>query len=343
MSGNFVQRGELAAMPKQTRAKAAIECGCDLVLELPFPWSCSSAEFFASAGVSIANSCGVFDLLCFGCESLKTLEPEENLNLINIFRQYNYNREKLNLNGAVFKLIKAQELYKNKFGINAFYPDSPNDILAVGYIKALDNINSSIIPMPLIRDPDFSATASRSAWERGDLEKLNKLVPEIIIKQILDQNKIISLENLSQAILAYFKLADPKELSLYCDSEGGLAQWLCKSAQKAISIKEFLNLCSAKHLTSAKIRRAAIFCFFKINYLDLEKPPPFSNLLGANERGRNLLNKIKFPVITKPADAKKYGAETEEAYNRNQKADNIYGLAAGIPQTELFKIKPYIK
>ena len=52
MSGSAVQRGELAAQDKYARAEAAVRCGCDLVLELPAPWSCSGAEFFAGAGVS---------------------------------------------------------------------------------------------------------------------------------------------------------------------------------------------------------------------------------------------------------------------------------------------------
>ena len=35
MSGNFVQRGEPAIISKFARAKAAVLCGVDLVLELP--------------------------------------------------------------------------------------------------------------------------------------------------------------------------------------------------------------------------------------------------------------------------------------------------------------------
>jgi cytidyltransferase-like protein len=45
MSGNYVQRGELAIIDKWQRARIAVECGVDLVLELPFPYSSSSAEF----------------------------------------------------------------------------------------------------------------------------------------------------------------------------------------------------------------------------------------------------------------------------------------------------------
>ena len=38
MSGNFTQRGEIAIADKTVRAASAVECGVNLVLELPFPF-----------------------------------------------------------------------------------------------------------------------------------------------------------------------------------------------------------------------------------------------------------------------------------------------------------------
>ena len=68
MSGNFVQRGEAALFPKQIRAEAAVRCGCDLVLELPLPWSVSSAEGFARGGAGLLCALGA-DAISFGSES----------------------------------------------------------------------------------------------------------------------------------------------------------------------------------------------------------------------------------------------------------------------------------
>ena len=68
MSGNFTQRGEIAITDKTIRSRAAVECGVNLVIELPFPYSMSSAEFFARGGVAIAESIGVVDYLVFGSE-----------------------------------------------------------------------------------------------------------------------------------------------------------------------------------------------------------------------------------------------------------------------------------
>ena len=53
MSGAMTERGEPAILDKYSRAEAAVSCGCDLVVELPAPWSMAGAEFFARAGVSL--------------------------------------------------------------------------------------------------------------------------------------------------------------------------------------------------------------------------------------------------------------------------------------------------
>ena len=65
MSGDYVQRGEPAIFSKFVRARAALSCGADLVIELPLPWSMASAEYFAGGAVAILNGLGVVDYLSF--------------------------------------------------------------------------------------------------------------------------------------------------------------------------------------------------------------------------------------------------------------------------------------
>ena len=71
MSGNFVQRGEAAALDKWSRARLALQNGADLVLELPLPWALAGAERFAFGGVSLLNALGA-DTLFFGSECGET-------------------------------------------------------------------------------------------------------------------------------------------------------------------------------------------------------------------------------------------------------------------------------
>ena len=75
MSGDFVQRGDFALMRRHARARAAVESGADLVLELPLPWAVASAERFAAGGVQTLLATGVVTHLAFGseCADAKTL------------------------------------------------------------------------------------------------------------------------------------------------------------------------------------------------------------------------------------------------------------------------------
>ena len=75
MSGNFVQRGVPALCDKYSRARMALVCGADLVVELPVLWATASAELFAKGGVSLFSHMGVIDYLGFGAET-------DNLNLL---------------------------------------------------------------------------------------------------------------------------------------------------------------------------------------------------------------------------------------------------------------------
>ena len=68
MSGNFVQRGECAIVDKWTRAKAAIQAGCDLVIELPYPYVVQRSDIFARQAVALLQLAGI-DTLVFGSET----------------------------------------------------------------------------------------------------------------------------------------------------------------------------------------------------------------------------------------------------------------------------------
>ena len=76
MSGNYVQRGVPAIMPKRMRCEAALKAGASLVLELPVCYSTASAESFAFGAVSILDKLGCVDAICFGseCGSIKNLQ-----------------------------------------------------------------------------------------------------------------------------------------------------------------------------------------------------------------------------------------------------------------------------
>ena len=171
MSGDYVQRGTPALISKHARAEMALRCGADLVLEMPVSVSTASAEAFAMGGVSLLDSLGVVDMLCFGSESgeisaLRELaeilveEPEEYKKLLKSFLS----------EGLTFPAARSQaltEYFKNPRNFNGDDFDgvltpllnevtqilnTPNNILGIEYCKALLRLNSRIRPVTIRRE-----------------------------------------------------------------------------------------------------------------------------------------------------------------------------------------------
>ncbi|MEG1520481.1 MAG: nucleotidyltransferase family protein, partial [Clostridia bacterium] len=69
MSGNVVQRGELASFDKYTRASWGIKAGADIVFELPAVFSNAYAMQFARGGVFLLSQIPQVTDLVFGSEN----------------------------------------------------------------------------------------------------------------------------------------------------------------------------------------------------------------------------------------------------------------------------------
>ena len=152
MSGGFVQRGGPALYDKYVRAEAAVRMGADLVVELPFPYCSSAAEFFAKGGVALADSLGLIDELCFGSESGDIVQLEtavSNITSPRLAEEMKKARADKNNKDKSFAVLR-QEAYGALFGDG--FPLLPNDILGVEYIKALNELKSSIRPVTYKRE-----------------------------------------------------------------------------------------------------------------------------------------------------------------------------------------------
>lgn len=67
MSGNYVQRGEVAIIDKFKRSELAIKYGVDLVIELPFCICLSKCRLFCKGAIDLLYHIGITDLV-FGSE-----------------------------------------------------------------------------------------------------------------------------------------------------------------------------------------------------------------------------------------------------------------------------------
>ena len=192
MSGDFVQRGAPAIMDKYARTKMALSCGADLVVELPVLWATASAEDFAMAGVSLFDKMGCVNGLCFGAETdhlpllsaiadVLVQEPIEYRGALSSYIKKGLNfpqaRAKAILDyfhafPAAFDALPAvfeNQTHDNVCPVNhsavaaepcaalsenalAQVLGSPNNILALEYLKALRRRNSSITPYLIKRE-----------------------------------------------------------------------------------------------------------------------------------------------------------------------------------------------
>lgn len=162
MSGNFVQRGAPAILNKYERTRMALENGIDLVIELPIAAALSSAEGFAMGGVCLLHKLGVVTDISFGAEissvadtdtlrlaaELFASEPADFQSLLSSFLKQGYNFPSARMMAARAYLKVHHPAGRE---ISALL-SSPNNILAIEYLKAIKRYRCSLCPCIIPRE-----------------------------------------------------------------------------------------------------------------------------------------------------------------------------------------------
>ncbi len=301
ISGDFVQRGEPAIIDKYARARMALLGGADLVIELPVLFSCASAEYFAAAGVALLTGLGCVDILCFGAETdclalltetadLLTAQPEG-------FRTALLAGLK---SGLPFPKARAAALSDYYFKQHAaHFPGidrseyeqiltSPNNILAIEYLKAIKQLSSPLTPYVIkrqgaayhdsdINQPYASASAIRRlllasssrfpspeayAAQNGgpsDLtrdKKLSDALPADVLSLLMaytSENPLLAADDFGRP-LGYCLLAGD-DLSRYADCTPEIANRIQKNLFSYRSFTDFCSLCKSRDTTYSRISR----------------------------------------------------------------------------------------
>lgn len=343
MSGNFVQRGEPAFADKYTRAAMAVECGADIVLELPYPYSAAGAEYFASAAVRILSAVGVntlgFGSECGDIEMLKNAAAR--VSDKNFSEKYKHLcREGVGGAAAYFKAYK--ELYGEEC------PGGSNDILGIEYIKASKTIGIDLSFETVTRKGEAYTSlalpeesfASASALREKMLDKQNldfccDYIPNAAMSQLEiaaeEGMAFADVKNLECAVLSALRLSTPESRADIAEMTDGLGSRLAKFALEATSIDDLVSLVSAKNYTDTRIRRAMFFYMTGVKKSDLKAAPAYSTLLAANRRGLDYMSKkrreLTLPIISKPADGNKLGRQFELSVRE----DALWTLALPTP------------
>lgn len=336
MSGNAVQRGDFAIMPKNLRAKSAVEAGADAVFELPFPYSAGSAEFFASAGVDILARLGV-DTIAFGSESGD----------INTLRD-------LVAKAEVFKPSEDKNIGTALDYFSALGDLRSNDILGVEYLKAGKKFAPDMDFVTVKREGAGyhddaedgaypSATEIRREIFKGGIGNYsdNQLpnCSKLAIQEAFSESAIAAMKSVQFAILYFWRTADIAQVAQCAECGGGVAERLAASAKDSKSFEEMMSLAATKRYTDSRLRRAVLFGMLGVTLEDLKRPAEYVNLLAANAKGIEFVSAVgNIAVVSKPSKV----AQTEEGIRQfeiGQRLDVLYTLAMDVPRESGYFLK----
>ena len=345
MSGNFTQRAEPAAAHKYTRARAALACGADLVIELPFPYCASSAEIFASAGVAAADAL-MADTVFFGseCNDIALLERCARTVCSQEFRQEYKGLIKANVGTAA---AYAQALARTS---GDSLPTLSNDLLGIAYCKAILAGEYDITPLCIGRkganyndqaltDAYPSATALRKLWRERGLDALEAHLPNATYDALClarVQGELLATNSAyDTALLSILRMQTPEQIQACALCGGGLGDRILHAAHQATDLNGLYALCAHKSLPDSHVRRAVLYAALGVTDRDLHRTPAYFSVLAANQAGRKMLAELRrtcpVPLITKPADAP--DCRQRQLSNR---ADALYTLAMEKPQSSGF-------
>lgn len=327
MSGNVTQRGEFAIFDKYIRARVSVLCGVNAVYEMPYPYSCASAEVFARAGVKIASEIGA-DYLCFGSESADLDKLWCIANTINS-PEFEAEISSALKDKSVSYSVAREEALKS-LGIDT--PKSSNDILGVEYLRAISQLAPSIIPYPIKRvgegyksekTGDFmSASAIRKSFYYG--KGLLSIPSEA--QKVFEKENYLDLDKANDFLFRSILMMKPSQIEQSYDVPNGCGYFVSDIARSSSGAKEFFDSLTSKSYTSARLRRIVMYACTGVK--SIEELPTYTQLLAVDSVGREHLKgikkSIKITVITKHSDSKKLSENEREIYTLGKKADELY-------------------
>jgi len=325
MSGNFTQRGEISMLSKWERAKIAVDCGVDLVLELPFVYACNNAEYFAKGAVQILDGISCVDTISFGSESgdINKLQNAADAILHESDEFKRVMTESL-AKGNSYPKARAEAVKLTMGKEEAEMLSQPNNILAVEYLKELSLLKSKIVLMTIERkgqgdnstilaDDFASATGIRKSLETtGDIGNISKYVPEPCLSGIKSANlkngfSSNKTDNMFMLIRAKILSENEQNLEDIFSAGEGLGFKLKKEIRTAQSLDDLIMKVKSKRYTRTRIQRLLMHTLFDLKLGDVKdivsKKLNYTRVLAFNEKGATLLKKIKksepkIPIIT---------------------------------------------
>ena len=345
MSGDFTQRGEFAVAGKYARAKAAVESGMDLVLELPLPWAAAGAERFADGGVQALAGTGVVTHLAFGSEHGDAAPLREIAACLESEAYRAVLKERL-AGGESFAACRQAAVAALLGEEKAALLEKPNNILGVEYCKALLRHKSGIQPITvprrgsahngeLLEGQHPSASAIRALLKEGQRERGVSLMASAMRRSYLAEEAAgrapVFAENCERAVLARLRAMTPVDFAALDESKEGLGNRLYEASREPASVAEILERAKTKRYPYARLRRMVLWAYLGMEPRALPEELPYLRPLAANETGRGLLGKMRksasVPVVMKQKQIRELGEAADALLRLETRAADLYALA----------------
>jgi len=345
MSGNFVQRGEAACADKYTRAGWALSCGADIVIELPAVYALSPAQKFASAGVRILSGTGVVTHLSFGAESddTETLQSIARTSLAEPDLMKNQIAKGLS-EGKSYPKAYYEAVIQTLGEKPAELIRTPNNILAIEYLKAIAQFSPSILPVPVLRkgasydDTTLngiysSATGIRNALKSAD-DNAYSSVPASVSGYFSANPGFPKEEMLHAMLYSTLRKAEKQYLADLPEVCEGLENKFYEAVRHHSNLNSVLEEVKSKRYTLAKLKRTALHALLGIDNM-AANVSPYINVLGFKKSARALLSEIaekaSIPLIVRSRDARTAPDQVQQSLRIDALSTDLFACIATLP------------
>jgi predicted nucleotidyltransferase len=363
MSGCFTQRGLPAMTDKRLRARVAAACGADLVIELPFVYAAGNAEMFARGAVRIMDGLGIVDFLSFGSES------GDLASLSRIAALFAENSDALN--GAVREAMRQGASYpaareKAAAGLlgagAASLMRSPNNILAIEYLRELMTTGSGVTPFTVRRAAAgvagvnglarvAGATALRAMFRAryggvsgsmgatdDPFEYLPDASGQALREHVKTGGRFVFADalfpHLVRAVLpAVVDGSTGPALSEILSATEGLENRLASAVRRARDMDEAIRYAKTRRYTQTRVRRLILHTVMGLTKEAMSAAlaePPYARVLAFSEKGAGLIRRAKsvgkIPLVTNANRDRDALAPSPVTFGYDLRAAELYRL-----------------
>lgn len=320
MSGNFLQRGEMAVVDKFSRTRMALQAGVDLVVELPIIQAAQNADIFARNSVHILHALGC-ETLSFGSE---LGQIEHFIKAVELLKNNQF---------------KFDEMVKNEMSIGSSYASAtgkafsslsseplpldlslPNNTLGFYYVSEIiknyprmkpitfNRIGAGFHETNLHDSGITSATSIRKALFESN-ESISHFMPDFVSNEMKRYfgltGRFHQWENYWNLLQYKIYSSTPEQLRRIYEVKEGIEHRFIEYAPVSNSFNDFIGKVKSKRYTWTRLQRICLYILLNLesDFVEKNQHPSYIKILGFSEKGQKYLNQNKktilLPILSK--------------------------------------------